>query len=218
MAIVQILLSPAQKRMRRAIRLARSAARFSRPSRTSWGGVRTYHGTSTSSGPNVELPIRPPTARRNIAVGLSVLAITSGTLYFFNSKRDLLSPPHHPTIKGMSDTAVSRNTKADGILAPTTKTQLYTELDAPPTCRNVRNQECEGTLQLSEEEVSRILRKNEYSFRLTRGNGVVRYDRVQVPSNDPVEDDYSEKLLQAPSTSASSNADWMFWGIYNGHG
>jgi pyruvate dehydrogenase phosphatase len=53
-----------------------------------------------------------------------------------------------------------------------------------------------------------------------RGKGVVRYDVVQIPSNDPIEDDHSEKIIELPTNTAaasSSATDWMFWGVFDGH-
>ena len=52
--------------------------------------------------------------------------------------------------------------------------------------------------------------------------GVVRYDVVQIPSNDPIEDDHSEKIIEVPQTVAApeegqSSSDWMFWGVFDGH-
>lgn len=66
------------------------------------------------------------------------------------------------------------------------------------------------------------IRKNEESLLVGRGKGVVRYDIVQLPSNDPIEDDHAEKIVEVPSTVAATengapNSDWMFWGIFDGH-
>ena len=66
---------------------------------------------------------------------------------------------------------------------------------------------------LSTEQASAKLRQNEESYFVGRGQGVVRYDVVQIPSNDPIEDDHSEKIVEMPEQSS----DWMFWGVYDGH-
>ena len=96
-------------------------------------------------------------------------------------------------------------------MTPVSPEELAADLLGQTVCRHVRSQANEGTLLLSPEQCSEILRRNEESFQIERDNSVVRYDRAQVASNDPTEDDYSEKLLQR----AGSN--WMFWGIYDGH-
>lgn len=75
---------------------------------------------------------------------------------------------------------------------------------------------------LTPEQATQKLRKNEESYLVNRGKGVVRYDIVQVPSNSPIEDDHAEKIVEVPSAVATAregapNSDWMFWAIFDGH-
>ena len=75
---------------------------------------------------------------------------------------------------------------------------------------------------MTSEQATERLRKNEESYLVGRGKGVVRYDIVQLPSNDPIEDDHAEKIVEVPSTVAATendapNSDWMFWGVFDGH-
>lgn len=75
---------------------------------------------------------------------------------------------------------------------------------------------------LTPEQATQKLRKNEESYLVNRGQGVVRYDIVQVPSNSPIEDDHAEKIVEVPSSaevaqSGTPNNDWMFWGVFDGH-
>ncbi|PYI14183.1 phophatase 2C family protein [Aspergillus violaceofuscus CBS 115571] len=75
---------------------------------------------------------------------------------------------------------------------------------------------------LTPEQATQKLRKNEESYLVNRGQGVVRYDIVQVPSNSPIEDDHAEKVVEVPSSVAAAqeghaNSDWMFWGVFDGH-
>lgn len=73
---------------------------------------------------------------------------------------------------------------------------------------------------LTAEQVTQRLRTNEESYLVGRGRGVVRYDVVQIPSNDPIEDDHVEKIVEVPantSTAADEGSDWMFWGVFDGH-
>ncbi|KAF2720754.1 MgPP2CL-3, protein phosphatase 2C-like protein 3 [Polychaeton citri CBS 116435] len=75
---------------------------------------------------------------------------------------------------------------------------------------------------LTPDQVTSKLRINEESYLVGRGTGVVRYDVVQIPSNDPIEDDHVEKIVEVPNTSAASengkaSSDWMFWGVFDGH-
>jgi pyruvate dehydrogenase phosphatase len=75
---------------------------------------------------------------------------------------------------------------------------------------------------LTPEQATAKLRKNEESWLVGRGAGVVRYDVVQIPSNDPIEDDHAEKIIEVPQSVAAADtgaasSDWMFWGVFDGH-
>ncbi|CAK7217127.1 [Pyruvate dehydrogenase [acetyl-transferring]]-phosphatase 1, mitochondrial [Sporothrix bragantina] len=76
---------------------------------------------------------------------------------------------------------------------------------------------------LSPDQVTQRLRKNEESYGINRGKGVLRYDLVQLASNDPIEDDHAEKIVEVPTKSAAgsvvsnNSSDWMFWGVFDGH-
>jgi pyruvate dehydrogenase phosphatase len=75
---------------------------------------------------------------------------------------------------------------------------------------------------LTPEQADAKLRTNEESYLVNRGEGVVRYDVVQIPSNDPIEDDHVEKIVEVPGSTAAAepgktSSDWMFWGVFDGH-
>ena len=75
---------------------------------------------------------------------------------------------------------------------------------------------------LTPEQATRTLRKNESSYLVGRGRGVVRYDVVQLASNNPIEDDHAEKIIDVPQNIAAAHdgkvgSDWMFWGVFDGH-
>ncbi|KAG5913028.1 hypothetical protein E4U42_001548 [Claviceps africana] len=73
---------------------------------------------------------------------------------------------------------------------------------------------------MTSDQATEKLRSLEQSFSVSRGQGVTRYDLVQLPSNDPIEDDHAEKIVEVPSRSAGvegTRSDWMFWGVYDGH-
>lgn len=75
---------------------------------------------------------------------------------------------------------------------------------------------------LSPDQATERIRKNEQSYLVGRGRGVVRYDVVQLPSNDPIEDDHAEKIIEVPNSVAATDdgapsSDWMFWGVFDGH-
>ncbi|KAG7705657.1 hypothetical protein KL912_003430 [Ogataea haglerorum] len=80
----------------------------------------------------------------------------------------------------------------------------------------------QGIYLLSDAEVSKRLRQYEESYLVNRGKGVIRYDICQLPSNNPIEDDRSEKLVQVPVQDRENNnarveTDWHFWSIFDGH-
>lgn len=75
---------------------------------------------------------------------------------------------------------------------------------------------------LTPEQATEKLRQNEASFLVNRGQGVLRYDVVQVASNNPIEDDHAEKIVEVASkasegTTGQNTDDWMFWGVFDGH-
>lgn len=72
---------------------------------------------------------------------------------------------------------------------------------------------------LTPEQATDKLRNLEQSFSVNRGQGVTRYDLVQLPSNDPIEDDHAEKIVQVPGERSDQavDSDWMFWGVFDGH-
>lgn len=71
---------------------------------------------------------------------------------------------------------------------------------------------------LGSEQVDERLRENEESFFVNRGQGVVRYDLTQLASNNPIEDDHAERIVEVPGKTAPNDVtDWMFWGVFDGH-
>ncbi|KAM0276699.1 hypothetical protein ACHAQH_006467 [Verticillium albo-atrum] len=73
---------------------------------------------------------------------------------------------------------------------------------------------------ITPDQATQKLRKTEQSYFVNRGQGVLRYDLVQLPSNDPIEDDHAEKIVEVPGRNGASdvpNSDWMFWGVFDGH-
>ncbi|KAL9098844.1 MAG: hypothetical protein Q9163_005565 [Psora crenata] len=73
--------------------------------------------------------------------------------------------------------------------------------------------------KLTPEQATQKLRRMEQSYTVGRGRGVVRYDLVQIPSNNPIEDDHAEKIIEIPQTvtNGAGSSDWMFWGVFDGH-
>ncbi|KAI0461412.1 hypothetical protein LJB42_001081 [Komagataella kurtzmanii] len=96
-----------------------------------------------------------------------------------------------------------------------------------------QSSEKSGVFKLSDEEISARLRRMEESYTVNRGKGVVRYDVSQLPSNNPIEDDRAERMVEvryrdteSPSDKSKAiadpgagevPADWMLWGVFDGH-
>ena len=102
--------------------------------------------------------------------------------------------------------------------------QFYTHdiVDDAPLSKETGTQGQQQLEMLTPEQATEKLRKSEESWLVGRGRGVVRYDVVQIPSNNPIEDDHAEKIVEVPQTvtppeSGSPSSDWMFWGVFDGH-
>lgn len=75
---------------------------------------------------------------------------------------------------------------------------------------------------MSMEKVDEFLRRYEESYIVNRGTGIARYDTIQVPSNEPIEDERAELVIPAPSIGAANRngeptSDWGFWAVFDGH-
>jgi pyruvate dehydrogenase phosphatase len=101
--------------------------------------------------------------------------------------------------------------------------QLYSGVISGPLSKETDGNGRKVLEMMTPEQATQRLRKNEESWLIGRGRGVVRYDVVQLPSNDPIEDDHAEKIIEVPQTVAAtgddgqSSTDWMFWGVFDGH-
>ena len=97
----------------------------------------------------------------------------------------------------------------------------FSELSQDHTLAKTTEEQEYHMVSLSPEQATEELRKTEESYLVGRGTGVTRYDLVQVASNNPIEDDHSERIVSVdqtiePSVDGSNN-DWMFWGVFDGH-
>lgn len=102
--------------------------------------------------------------------------------------------------------------------------QIYTsDIDHnSPLSKSVDSSGRKVLEMLTPEQATERLRRTEESYLVGRGGGVVRYDVVQLPSNDPIEDDHAEKIVEVPQSVAATgdgtqSSDWMFWGVFDGH-
>ncbi|KAK3989100.1 phosphatase 2C-like domain-containing protein [Cladorrhinum sp. PSN332] len=68
----------------------------------------------------------------------------------------------------------------------------------------------------SNEQVTRILNEQAYSFNVTNVPGVSRYDGAQFAANSPCEDRFMHGSFPSPWNDGQS-APWMAWGVFDGH-
>lgn len=139
---------------------------------------------------------------------------------------DIFSKPGIPGLSGQGQGSVN----IEDSLLPSERTlivdgdQFYiTEIqEDQPLSKEVESQSHQVLGMLSPEQATQKLRHSEESYLVGRGRGVVRYDTVQLPSNNPIEDDHREKIVEVsqsvtPAQNGLSSSDWMFWGVFDGH-
>lgn len=102
--------------------------------------------------------------------------------------------------------------------------QFYTHdiADDAPLSKDTGAQGQQQLEMLTPEQATEKLRRTEESYLVGRGRGVIRYDVVQIPSNNPIEDDHAEKIVEVPQPvtpgqDGLQSSDWMFWGVFDGH-
>jgi hypothetical protein len=157
------------------------------------------------------------------AFGLATATIGAGAWYIYNDSEyanDFNSiSTTSPLASAINPDSQVPNIRGSRPAIVTEASQLQEDASAVAVSRRRDHQDRDSLNFLNSEQITQILRRNEESYHVDREQGVVRFDLVQVPSNDPVEDDHSEKLLEAPLVGDKPpSGDWMFWGIYDGHG
>ncbi|KAF8474986.1 phosphatase 2C-like domain-containing protein [Kalaharituber pfeilii] len=180
----------------------------------------------------------------NWTIGLAAsAAVLAGAVWYSanSGKADVEQPlPHQPPPPTAIDTS---STTAPDTATSTTSTATKADVPLPdpslrrvvavdeeslytaslPVSKKIEDSGGKKVLaMLSPEEATVKLRANEESYNVGRDSGVWRYDVVQVPSNNPIEDDHSEKIIEVPSAVAppeegKNTSDWMFWGVFDGH-
>ena len=187
---------------------------------------------------------------RNFSVAALVSVLASGVWYYqrtpegrasvngrsISTSGSSLSPTAYPALTATSGTVAAAAPFITDIQVPEpavgSKRRVLTvhndefyieELseDAPLT-KQAEDEGLNRSEMLTPEQATQKLRKSEESYLVGRGKGVVRYDIVQIPSNNPIEDDHAEKIVEVPQSvtppaAGATNSDWMFWGVFDGH-
>ncbi|KAI3320720.1 protein phosphatase 2C [Xylariaceae sp. AK1471] len=197
----------------------RSLPRTSRPRRI----IFPQHPSLTlarlsSSRPNYALSesLRSSMYIRRFSVALLSSLVGYGAWYTYKGNsldqtlgRALTTTPTQLT----SDAAPTRNVLVVGA----DELHTGTFVGEGPISKNADGSGRNVLEMLTPEQATEKLRQNEVSFMVNRGQGVLRYDIVQLASNNPIEDDHAEKIVEVASPQDNSNNDWMFWGVFDGH-
>ena len=161
---------------------------------------------------------------RTFSGALVAAAVASGAFYAYKG-----SQPSGASASSAADQSRSLSSSSDNA-EPTRRAlvvdqgSLYTGTITGngPLSKETDDEGRKVLEMLTPEQATNKLRKNEESWIVGRGQGVVRYDVVQIPSNDPIEDDHAEKIIEVPQNLAATDngasaSDWMFWGVFDGH-
>ena len=172
---------------------------------------------------------------RNFSVAALAAAVASGAWYYRqgtggvgskNATEPLTSSgaSYSTASGGASPVTPAQTSQATRRALVVEQGQLYsgTIVGDEPLSKDTDDSGRKVLEMMSPDQVTQKLRKNEESYIVGRGRGVVRYDVVQIPSNDPIEDDHAEKIIEVPQSVAAAeegtaSSDWMFWGVFDGH-
>jgi len=218
---------------------------------TSIGNVLGQRTVSSSSARNhgVSQVLQSSMYFRSFSVAAIVSLFASGVYYFkgesapeiaslANSTSSAVGGPSHPLIGASVPVGISSTSAhvpspvVDEAAAPPTQRkalvveddQFYTHdiSDDAPLSKETGAQGQQQLEMLTPEQATEKLRRTEESYLVGRGRGVIRYDVVQIPSNNPIEDDHAEKIVEVPQSvtpgqDGLQSSDWMFWGVFDGH-
>ncbi|KAI5854073.1 protein serine/threonine phosphatase 2C [Durotheca rogersii] len=208
----------------------RSTASSSASSSTSSASAPPSSRPSSSSSPSspprpnyaVGEPLRSSMYFRRFSVALVSGLVGYGAWYTYKGSSDL----EQAGSKSFSTTP----TQLAKTVAPTRNVLVVgadeihtgTFVGEGPIAKNVDGSGRNVLEMLTPEQATEKLRQSEVSFLVNRGQGVLRYDVVQLASNNPIEDDHAEKIVEIVSQEHKKDADhatddWMFWGVFDGH-
>lgn len=158
---------------------------------------------------------------RSFTGALVAAAVASGAFYAYRANPIQLASPLSTDQVRSASTDASEPTRRALVVD---QGSLYTGTitGSGPLSKETDDHGRKVLEMLTPEQATAKLRKNEESWSVGRGQGVVRYDVVQIPSNEPIEDDHAEKIIEVPQNLAATDqgaatSDWMFWGVFDGH-
>ncbi|KAL2000216.1 hypothetical protein VTN02DRAFT_3400 [Thermoascus thermophilus] len=176
---------------------------------------------STSAGRHAAvIPATHQSSMRNIGLALISALVASGAWYAYKDSHGTAIPGAAVQSRGINDDNSVRSTRR-ALLVENDQFYTATLSGDQPLAKQTDDSDRRVLEMLTPEQATQKLRRNEESYLVGRGQGVVRYDIVQVPSNSPIEDDHAEKIVEVPqsvaATDGAPSSDWMFWGVFDGH-
>lgn len=170
------------------------------------------------------IPASSQSSMRNLSLAFISTLVASGVWYAYRGSNETSTSTAALQSRGLADSA--SGIKTDNV-AQSTRRALLVENDQfytatlsgdQPLAKQTDDSDRRVLEMLTPEQATQKLRRNEESYLVNRGQGVVRYDIVQVPSNSPIEDDHAEKIVEVPAaTDGAPSSDWMFWAVFDGH-
>lgn len=133
-----------------------------------------------------------------------------------------ISPTSTPVSSSAVDEASTPPTQRKALVVEDDQFYTHNIADDAPLSKDTGAQGQQQLEMLTPEQATEKLRRTEESYFVGRGRGVIRYDVVQIPSNNPIEDDHAEKIVEVPQSvtpgqDGLQSSDWMFWGVFDGH-
>ncbi|KAK3387032.1 protein phosphatase 2c [Podospora didyma] len=178
------------------------------------------NGTSSPSKPDRVLgePLQSSMYFRRASFALVSALVGYGAWYSYNGdSTDAVSRAYSTSASSSANAAAPTRSV---LVIGADELQTGTFVGEGPISKTTDNDGRRVLEMLTPEQATEKLRKSEQSYFVNRGQGVLRYDMVQLPSNDPIEDDHAEKIVEMPSSrtaDGSGSSDWMFWGVFDGH-
>ncbi|PLB36371.1 type 2C protein phosphatase ptcF [Aspergillus candidus] len=194
--------------------------------------VHTLRPAGNHRPPFIPATLQSSMHFRSFSIALISTAVASGAWYAYQGNNSQGSPAGalNATSSSQLRTVATSGAHTDSAVENTRRAllvendQFYTATlsGEQPLLKHTDDSDRRLLEMLTPEQATQKLRKNEESYLVNRGQGVVRYDIVQVPSNSPIEDDHAEKIVEVPTSVAAAsegraNSDWMFWAVFDGH-
>ena len=159
---------------------------------------------------------------RTFSGALAAAAVASGAFYLYQGTQPATVATAGEQLRSISTDAAAETTRRALVVDRVGSLYTGTITGDAPLSKETDDYGRKVLEMLTPEQATAKLRKTEESWLVGRGQGVVRYDVVQIPSNDPIEDDHAEKIIEVPQNVAATengatSSDWMFWGVFDGH-